>query len=181
MDYGISSQQFEVICALSSGATMTAAAEQAGIHRNTINNWRRNSPPFQNALAHAQYDRALLVREQIEEHLDLAFQALRDLLADPKTPASIRLKAALAIIQTAATPPEPKKQIELEIQKIVVQPSPAPEPVHNIAQSAPPPILHNSAQSHPKIGRNEPCPCKSGLKFKRCCLNKPAFDHRAAA
>jgi len=23
-----------------------------------------------------------------------------------------------------------------------------------------------------KIGRNEPCPCKSGLKYKKCCLNK---------
>jgi HEAT repeat protein len=24
----------------------------------------------------------------------------------------------------------------------------------------------------PKIGRNEPCPCGSGRKFKKCCLNK---------
>lgn len=23
------------------------------------------------------------------------------------------------------------------------------------------------------IGRNEPCPCGSGTKFKKCCLNKP--------
>lgn len=23
-----------------------------------------------------------------------------------------------------------------------------------------------------KIGRNDPCPCKSGKKFKRCCLGK---------
>jgi hypothetical protein len=23
-----------------------------------------------------------------------------------------------------------------------------------------------------KIGRNAPCPCQSGLKYKRCCLNK---------
>ena len=22
----------------------------------------------------------------------------------------------------------------------------------------------------PKIGRNEPCPCGSGVKFKKCCL-----------
>jgi len=21
-----------------------------------------------------------------------------------------------------------------------------------------------------KVGRNEPCPCSSGLKFKKCCL-----------
>ena len=24
----------------------------------------------------------------------------------------------------------------------------------------------------PKVGRNEPCPCGSGLKYKRCCLNQ---------
>lgn len=23
-----------------------------------------------------------------------------------------------------------------------------------------------------KIGRNEPCPCGSNLKYKRCCLSK---------
>ena len=23
-----------------------------------------------------------------------------------------------------------------------------------------------------KIGRNDPCPCGSGKKFKKCCLNK---------
>lgn len=22
-----------------------------------------------------------------------------------------------------------------------------------------------------RVGRNEPCPCDSGLKFKKCCLN----------
>lgn len=24
-----------------------------------------------------------------------------------------------------------------------------------------------------KVGRNEPCPCGSGKKFKKCCLDKP--------
>jgi len=23
-----------------------------------------------------------------------------------------------------------------------------------------------------KFGRNDPCPCNSGLKFKKCCINK---------
>lgn len=26
--------------------------------------------------------------------------------------------------------------------------------------------------SEPKIGRNDPCPCGSGKKYKKCCLNK---------
>jgi len=26
-----------------------------------------------------------------------------------------------------------------------------------------------------KIGRNQPCPCGSGKKYKKCCLNNPAL------
>ena len=33
----------------------------------------------------------------------------------------------------------------------------------------------------PKIGRNEPCPCRSGLKFKRCCGNPAAVRPDIAA
>lgn len=29
--------------------------------------------------------------------------------------------------------------------------------------------LHQPINSRPKIGRNEPCPCGSGKKFKKCC------------
>jgi uncharacterized protein YecA (UPF0149 family) len=24
-----------------------------------------------------------------------------------------------------------------------------------------------------QVGRNDPCPCGSGKKFKKCCMNKP--------
>ena len=27
-----------------------------------------------------------------------------------------------------------------------------------------------------KVGRNDPCPCGSGKKFKKCCLNKDSWD-----
>src|SRR5579863_5169234 len=127
-DYGLSPQQLQVICALSSGATMTAAADQAGIHRNTVSNWRRNLLPFQEALAHAQYDRALLVREKIEDLVALAVETLQQILLDPNAPASVRLKAALAVIAAASTPPEPKKQIALEIRKVALQPAAGPPP-----------------------------------------------------
>ena len=32
----------------------------------------------------------------------------------------------------------------------------------------PPPIK----AAHPKVGRNDPCPCGSGKKYKHCCLAK---------
>jgi len=167
-DIGLTPQQLAVICALSSGVTTLSAADQAGVHRNTFTNWRRNSMPFQRALAEAQYDRALYFREKVEAEVDLAIQTLHHLLADPKTPASVRLKAALAVIQTASTPPLPKKQIELVMQTI----GGPPTETHNDAQPAPPrptkpvsaepadkpavhpsnqPLVHNPAQPDPPV------------------------------
>lgn len=26
-----------------------------------------------------------------------------------------------------------------------------------------------------KVGRNDPCPCGSGKKFKKCCVDSPAY------
>jgi hypothetical protein len=31
-------------------------------------------------------------------------------------------------------------------------------------------------RGHRKIGRNDPCPCGSGRKFKKCCLGKGIYD-----
>jgi len=31
-------------------------------------------------------------------------------------------------------------------------------------------------RTSPKIGRNDPCPCGSGKKYKHCCLNKGTGD-----
>jgi uncharacterized protein YecA (UPF0149 family) len=28
-------------------------------------------------------------------------------------------------------------------------------------------------RNRPKVGRNAPCPCNSGKKYKKCCLDKP--------
>lgn len=46
-------------------------------------------------------------------------------------------------------------------------------------RSGPPPVCPQMARlrevlltPRKKVGRNEPCPCGSGLKYKKCCLNK---------
>jgi len=36
-------------------------------------------------------------------------------------------------------------------------------------------VLKNKAN---KVGRNDPCPCGSGLKYKKCCLLKKGSEHR---
>lgn len=40
------------------------------------------------------------------------------------------------------------------------------------------PTPQQMARKPPKVGRNEPCPCNSGKKFKRCCLFTEALDAR---
>jgi uncharacterized protein YecA (UPF0149 family) len=32
----------------------------------------------------------------------------------------------------------------------------------------------------PKVGRNDPCPCGSGRKYKKCCLRKDKEKDRRA-
>lgn len=32
-------------------------------------------------------------------------------------------------------------------------------------------LSHPSSNPFAKVGRNDPCPCGSGKKFKKCCLN----------
>ena len=50
-DSALSAPQLKVVDALLNGANLNAAAEHAGVHRNTIANWRHTSPAFQTALA----------------------------------------------------------------------------------------------------------------------------------
>jgi hypothetical protein len=165
-DEALTPQQLQVIDALSDGVNSTDAAAQAGVHRNTIANWRRNSLFFREALADAQYDRALLFRDQTEHRLDLALATLDGVLTDPKASASARLKAALFVIGVACTPPPPRKQVPFEIAELRVSHEQTVHPVHNNAQNAQtpapepaptppppphktpdPPSVHNNAQN----------------------------------
>jgi hypothetical protein len=61
-------------------------------------------------------------------------------------------------------------EIELGVRKMRTTPRPRfgllglPEESQHL-----PPARHNNKK---KIGRNDPCPCGSGKKYKKCCLNK---------
>jgi preprotein translocase subunit SecA len=45
---------------------------------------------------------------------------------------------------------------------------PSPAPRDDSLERKPAPIL----RLEQKVGRNDPCPCDSGKKYKKCCLNK---------
>jgi preprotein translocase subunit SecA len=189
--FQLTQQQFEVIDALSHGATLTDAAAQAGIHRNTIANWRA-SDDFREALASAHHDRAALYHDRAVELADLAFEALRKVLTDPKSSPSVLLRAATLIIQKITTPPKLEKEKPANLSGMFAAMEPPDRAYFSQDQpadaqectTAPNPEtcynMHNDAQPQqpyrrpePKIGRNEPCPCGSGKKYKQCCLGKP--------
>lgn len=35
---------------------------------------------------------------------------------------------------------------------------------------------YTAVRVKPKIGRNEPCPCGSGKKYKKCCIDAPPVE-----
>ena len=43
--------------------------------------------------------------------------------------------------------------------------------LHHARLSRGPNISMAANQNSPKVGRNDPCPCGSGKKYKKCCLN----------
>ena len=180
-DSTLSATQLTVIDALLNGANLNTAAETAGVHRNTIANWRHTSPAFQSALDVAQTEMALALREEAVARAAKAFQALDRILDDPKSSTSARLRAALFILSHALPNPGSRSRTVYNVSAPAPPPLPAAEApaasqnsgnLHNFAQVEP------SGQQpyrrpEPKIGRNEPCPCGSGRKYKYCCLNAP--------
>jgi len=173
-------QQTIVLDALASGASVTDAAEQAGVHRNTIANWSRENVAFRIGLTNAQYDRALFLREKAEEMTDLAFQTLKVIMSDDKASPSVRLRAALAVVKLVTSQMPPPKRVSLHDVDQTMAAAEEPEEDEDefenpaqTAQSETPATVQTIRRDHPKTGRNEACPCGSGLKYKRCCLNEP--------
>ncbi|MDR1867310.1 MAG: YchJ family protein [Treponema sp.] len=39
-------------------------------------------------------------------------------------------------------------------------------------------IIETVVRSSPKVGRNEPCPCGSGKKYKYCCGSRPLAERQ---
>jgi hypothetical protein len=76
-DADLSPAQAEVIKALARGAIVTAAAEDAGVHRTTIRHWIRTEPAFKAAVE---------LNDGIRELAARALLTLHDLLQDPTTP-----------------------------------------------------------------------------------------------
>jgi hypothetical protein len=94
-----------VLTLLAGGSSVTAAAKATGVHRNTIGNWRRACPEFQQAFAVASEEQEQLWREEVNSLGGLAISAIRDILecgpfssALNGTAAGVCMRTAIAVI-----------------------------------------------------------------------------------
>ena len=147
--------QVQVIAALAEGRSVVRTAAAVGIHRSTIHNWMRTSKEFRDAVNQARDHFFECVNEQLNELSAAALDTLRQLLTSPDTPPSLRLHAALAVLERPGHR-DPGWQVPLPVGKVM-------EPRPELAVRASVPEVSASAP------RNAPCPCGSGLKYKYCC------------
>jgi len=143
----LTTQQQHVLALLAQGSTVGAAAKAAGVHRNTVSNWRRaGSPEFRNAWQSAQVEQAAYWRDQIQVLGDVAVASILCILEDPRTTPSVRLKASLAILNVIATPAPVHKAGELVTEELHI-PAQPPTPEPEKAEPAATVASQNSAQS----------------------------------
>jgi SEC-C motif len=198
--------QAQLVAALARGASVTAAAREAGVHRSTVHLWR-NSPAFSAAVDEACTGYAEELRDGLRDLSALALSSLRVLLESDSTPPGVRLRAALSILQRPHFPkpgwhlPErlesPLQQQALDGLAAVkaeydyLRMAEKTQKVSKSVEFSPPPGPPESpdpASAPPAPARNSPCSCGSGLKFKRChgsgappVLNFPASPRPSAA
>jgi SEC-C motif/Helix-turn-helix domain len=185
-------QQLRIIAAIASGTSAAQAAAAENIHRNTVSNWRRTNPDFARQLELATHWHREHQQEQIAALVPKAIQAIEDCLASPSP--SIRLRAAALILKmasffpTAESAPIPQQPAQScttmpkdELASFIPPPETTPgDEVFSTREAAKTFVAAQNCTKPlpvrvtPKPGRNERCPCKSGLKFKRCCLAKAA-------
>jgi len=144
--------QDQVLALISAGSTITEAARNTGVHRNTVHNWIRSVPKFRLGHSRAQEAKAIFWRERATELAAEAIETIRAIMADPKAPASVRLKAAQSILNLVTTPPVQEPVSTGEMVSSVFEPHYMlrDDPEYQADAAAEPPLnVHNSAQSEP--------------------------------
>jgi transposase-like protein len=96
--------QAQVVLALARGATITAAAAAANLHRTTIYNWLNTHKEFEEAVRQARADYILTLRDELKDLSGTALATLRSLLTDAQTPSAVRMRVALAILERPQFP-----------------------------------------------------------------------------
>ena len=192
-DPDLSPTQHHVLSLLAQGVSTTEAASAAGVHRNTVGTWRRTHPAFARELEFAARERSMFWHDKAAALAEKAVTVLSEILDDKSASPALRLRAALKVISMASDPqPGPMKAFPtsaaeaeaihgrtLLLHSLMNEEQTEEQPqnteiVQHSAQSCTAPSTTQPIRRAPEPGRNTLCPCKSGLKYKRCCLYRPA-------
>jgi preprotein translocase subunit SecA len=133
----------------------------------------------------AKWKDHLYAMDSLREGIGLRAYGQRDPLVEYKREAfemfslmfaSIEEEAVEAIFKLQPIKPERFKGVFSSVSQQLLHPEAAkfqPPPSENIQQEASvsPPVQESPKpiQHGPKVGRNDPCPCRSGKKYKKCC------------
>ena len=91
--------QIQVIGLLSGGASITEAAQQVSIDRATIYRWQQENSAFIAEWNQVRREQLRQIRAELRGLASQAAATLKDLLTDPGTNESVKLKAAVAVLQ----------------------------------------------------------------------------------
>ena len=169
--------QLAALETLAAGATVTAAAQAAGVHRSTVYNWVRDNASFSAALRHSKIQAAEVIDDEIRELAALAIDTIRQLLASEKTPAATKLKAAQYVLHGVAEPAlkivvAENRAFEFELttaHEDFALDEAIGQPANSTKLDTPPAVEKPAPVRQTSTPRNAPCPCRSGEKFTRCC------------
>ncbi len=100
---GLSEDQAQAAVMLARGGTVTAAADAIRVHRSTIYNWFKSDPSFQTAIEEIRRERRERLIDEMTELESLALASVRRALEDPSVPPSVKLRAALAVLNRSLT------------------------------------------------------------------------------
>ncbi|MBL8175301.1 MAG: SEC-C domain-containing protein [Bryobacterales bacterium] len=188
-------RQADVLEALASGLSVTAAADAAGVHRTTVHHWCRTIPDFRFALEALKQARIDTIRDGMNELVAPSLAILKNVVLDESASPALRIRTALAVIKFVSTPGKPvtnTQELDMMVHAYTAglkQSTPAetpnPEIHRNSSPSSQTPQTDESPAAAPdaplQTPRNALCPCGSKLKFKRCCgKNAPPVLGQAA-
>ncbi|MBI3455158.1 MAG: preprotein translocase subunit SecA [Candidatus Rokubacteria bacterium] len=129
----------------------------------------------------AQWKDHLLSMDHLKEGIGLRGYGQRDPLTEYKREAFDLFEAMVGRVRAMVVEWLFKLQVARESVAEEPHPAASPRPVSSgrsqrdvVLPRGPAERRAVTARATPKVGRNEPCPCGSGKKYKKCCLAKNA-------
>jgi uncharacterized protein YchJ len=176
----LSPVQAQVVTALAAGASISAAAKSAGVHRSTVHNWL-NDAAFSAQFDTSRHDYVESLRDQLRDLSALALDTIRQLLENPGAASSVRLRAAQFVLNRSNwVLPEPISSPKQQLEEAEMAALEAEVGYHRLTEEINKAETRAGHTTIQRIARNAPCPCGSDLKYKRCCgaaapplLNQP--------